>query len=318
MKVLIIGAGALGVAMGASLKDGGMDVDFLAKGDTKAAIELKGISRTEWFKDIVVPAGSVGVYDDYAKLPEDAYDYIIISTKTIANEEVAELLAEYAGCMNEGCKIVFMQNGMGYEKPFLDFFEEDEIYHSRVITGFVKDEANSSKITAHQAPILIGSIFGYDNQPVKPLIDAINASGIPAEIDEEISKALWAKLIYNTTLNPLGAILGMSYGELADSDYAHSIMDILIEETFDIMNRAGGITYWSDADAYRDALFNDMIPVTYEHRSSTLQDIEKKQKTEIDTLTGSLLNLASSCNMSAPMHSMIYSLVKALEEKFTS
>ena len=148
------------------------------------------------------------------------------------------------------------------------------------------------------------------------MVDALNASGIPAQVEEEISKALWAKLIYNTTLNPLGAILGMSYGELADSEYAHSIMDILIEETFEVMNRAGGVTYWNNADAYRKVLFEEMIPVTYDHRSSTLQDIEKKQKTEIDTLTGALLNLASACNMPAPMHSMMFSLVKALEEKF--
>lgn len=316
MRILVIGAGALGIGIGASLKDAGAEVDFFAKGETKAAIDACGISRKEWFKDIEIPAGQVGTYDDYATLPEDAYDFIIISTKTIANAEVSEKLAEYAGCMKENCKIIFMQNGMGYEAPFMEFFEDFEIYHSRVITGFKKVSPSASVITAHQDPIFIGSIYGYDNAPIQPVVDALNASGIPAQVEEEISKALWAKLIYNTTLNPLGAILGMSYGELADSEYAHSIMDILIEETFEVMNRAGGVTYWNNADAYRKVLFEEMIPVTYDHRSSTLQDIEKKQKTEIDTLTGALLNLASACNMPAPMHSMMFSLVKALEEKF--
>ncbi len=316
MKVLIIGAGALGIGIGASLKDSGFDVDFFARGTTKEAIDKYGISRKGIFKDIIIPAGGVGTYDDYEKLPEEEYDYIIISTKTIANYQVSENLDNNSICMKEDCKIVFMQNGMGYEEPFMRFFEQHEVYHSRVITGFRKDNPNESIITAHQNPVLIGSIYGYSNEAVEPLAAAIDKSGIPAQTETDISKALWAKLIYNTTLNPLGAILGMSYGELADSDYAHSIMDILIEETFEIMNRAGGKTYWSDADEYRNALFNDMIPVTYEHRSSTLQDIERKQKTEIDTLTGALLNVASDCNMAAPMHSMIYSLVKALEEKF--
>lgn len=316
MKVLIIGAGALGIGIGASLKDSGFDVDFFARGTTKEAIDKYGISRRGLFKDISIPAGAVGTYDDYEKLPEDEYDYIIISTKTIANYQVSENLDNNSICMKEDCKIVFMQNGMGYEEPFMRFFEQHEVYHSRVITGFRKEKPNESIVTAHQNPVLIGSIYGYSNEAVEPLAAAIDKSGIPAQTETDISKALWAKLIYNTTLNPLGAILGMSYGELADSDYAHSIMDILIEETFEIMNRAGGKTYWSDADEYRKALFNDMIPVTYEHRSSTLQDIERKQKTEIDTLTGALLNLASDCNMAAPMHSMIYSLVKALEEKF--
>ncbi len=316
MKVLIIGAGAVGIGIGASLKDSGFEVDFYAKGKTKEAIDRYGIGRTGMFKSIVVPAGQVGTYDDYEQLPEDAYDYIIISTKTVANYEVAVNLDENSICMKEECKIVFMQNGMGYEAPFMDYFGQHEVYHSRIITGFMKEVPNVSVVTAHQDDVLIGSIYGYPNDPVKPLIEAINKSGIPARTEDELSKALWAKLIYNTTLNPLGAILGMSYGELADSDYAHSIMDILIEETFEIMNRAGGKTYWDNAEDYRTVLFDEMIPVTYEHRSSTLQDIERKQKTEIDTLTGALLSVASNCNMAAPMHSMIYSLVKALEEKF--
>lgn len=316
MKVLIIGAGALGVGIGASLKDSGFEVDFFAKGATKEAIDRYGISRKNLFKDIYIPAGQVGTYDDYEELPEEAYDYIIISTKTVANDDVAENLDNNSICMKDDCKIVFMQNGMGYEEPFMKYFEQHEVCHSRVITGFRKEVPNESILTAHQNPILIGSIYGYSNDAVEPLAEAINKSGIPAKTETDISKALWAKLIYNTTLNPLGAILGMSYGELADSDYAHSIMDILIEETFEIMNRAGGKTYWTNADEYRVALFEEMIPDTYEHRSSTLQDIERKQKTEIDTLTGALLNVASNCNMTAPMHSMIYSLIKALEEKF--
>lgn len=316
MRTLIIGAGALGIAIGASLKDSGFDVDFLARGTTKNAIDEYGISRKGMFKNIEIKPGETGTYDRYENLPDDAYDYVIISAKTIANDEISISLSQNRACMKDGCKIVFMQNGMGYEEPFLRYFDQDILYHSRVITGFRKIAANESEVTAHQAPVLIGSIYGYNVDDVAPLAEAVNASGIPANTELDLSKALWAKLIYNTTLNPLGAILGMSYGELADSDYAHSIMDILIEETFEIMKTSGGSTYWEDADAYRDALFEEMIPVTYEHRSSTLQDIERKQRTEIDTLTGSLLNLASQCNVAAPVHSMIYSLVKALEEKF--
>lgn len=316
MRVLIIGAGALGVAVGASLRCSGVEVDFVARGETRAAIEAGGISRHGWFSNIDIMTGQVGLYDDYEDIPQDVYDYVIIATKTTANAEVAESLASVGDCMKNTGKIVFMQNGMGYEEPFLEYFDESEIYHSRVITGFMKEAPNKSLITAHQAPVLMGSIYGCDNHVIAPLAEAISKSGLPAQVDPDISKALWAKFIYNTTLNPLGAILDMSYGELAESEYAHSMLDILIEETFEVINASGSKTYWDNADDYRDELFNNMIPVTGEHRSSTLQDIKKRQKTEIDTLTGSLLTLASQCNVAVPVHTMVYSLIKALEEKF--
>lgn len=318
MKTLIIGAGALGVGIGASLVSSGISVDFFARGTTKRAIDTDGISRRGYFRDIEISADDITTYDSYDKLPKQAYDYIIIATKTNANEEVALNISRARDCMAVGAKIVFMQNGMGYEEPFLRYFEQEMLYHSRVITGFKKESGGESTITAHQAPILIGSLYGNDPVAVEPLVNAIAESGIPAEIvdRDDLRKSLWAKFIYNTTLNPLGAILGMSYGELSDSEYAHSIMDILIEEAFDIMHAAGADTYWNTADEYRQVLFEQMIPVTYKHRSSTLQDIEKKQKTEIDTLTGSLINMASQYNVAAPMQTVMYSLVKALEDKF--
>lgn len=316
MKVLIIGAGALGIGIGASIVDGGMDVDFVARGAVKSGIIENGIRRSGFFKDISIKEGVTGAYQCLQDVPRASYDYVIISAKTTANDEISQELYENKELLKaDGC-IVFMQNGMGYEQAFLEYFDKKDIFHSRVITGFKKDVSNESIITAHQAPVLIGTLYDGDLERVRPLAEAINKSGLPAETNEEIEKALWAKLIYNTTLNPLGALLRMSYGQLAASDYAHSIMDILIEETFEIMHAVGAKTYWDESDDYRQALFEEMIPVTGEHRSSTLQDIERQKKTEIDTLTGYLLNMASEYNVAAPVQSMIYSLVKAIEDGF--
>jgi 2-dehydropantoate 2-reductase len=316
MKVLIIGAGAVGVAMGATLKEGGAEVDFIARGETKDKINEDGIKRLGLLGDITIPAGCVGAFDDYGELEADDYDYILITAKNTANEEISEQLGARTDILKADGKIVFMQNGIGYEQPFLDYFDDSAVYHSRVITGFKKDEPNESTVTVHQAPVLIGSVYGYGCEPVEELADTLNAAGIPAKADDDVDKALWAKLIYNTTLNPLGAILNMSYGELAESTYAHAIMDTLIEETFMIMDAAGAETYWNNSDEYREEFFGKLVPDTAEHRSSTLQDIERGRKTEIDFMTGSLLNLASQYDLVATMHSMIYWLVKALEEKF--
>lgn len=316
MRVLIVGAGALGIGIGASIRVSGGEVDFIARGENYTEIKNNGIKRIGYFNDVEIPAGEVGVYETMCNAPRGEYDYVIISTKTIANASVSAELNENSEIMKpEGC-IVFMQNGLGFDKSFLQYFDKSKIYHSRVITGFKKDAPNISVITAHQAPVLIGSLYENDLSVVEPLASAINKSGLPSEVSTEIEMALWAKLIYNTTLNPLGAILNKSYGELADCEYSHSIMDKLIDESFDIMKVCGAKTYWDSADEYRNVLFNEMLPVTKEHRSSTLQDIEAKRKTEIDTLTGVLLDYAENYNVAAPVHRVIYSLIKAMEENF--
>lgn len=314
--VLIIGAGAIGIALGASLYEQGMDVAFLASPHTKQAIEEKGIQRTGLFGDISVPAGKTAVYGNLEEVPAESTDYVLICTKTLANASVAEQLVKNKKLMTADGKIVILQNGWGNDTPFLNDFPVAQIYQARVITGFARTAPNISNITVHTAPILLGSLHGCDTACMEPLADAISASGIPSETTQQLSEALWAKMLYNTTLNPLGAILHLPYGKLADCSYSKAIMDRLIQETFAVMDACGYHTFWKTAKDYQKDFYEKLIPDTYEHRSSTLQDIEKKQKTEIHTLNGCIVLLAEKQGIAVPTHRMICEMILTLEENF--
>lgn len=316
MKVLIIGAGAIGIALGTFLKSQNVEVDLLARGKTLEAIQQKGIRRTGLFGEYTCPAGTIGVYAAYEELPEAAYDYVIITTKTMANSVVSRSLWEARACMKPQGKLVIMQNGWGNDKPYLEYFPKEQVYNARVITGFQRTEANVSHITVHTAPILLGSLQGCENVCMEPLAQALDQAGMPTQVSDELEKYLWAKMLYNTTLNPLGAILGVNYGALMESEASRSIMDQLIEETYAVMKAAGYTTNWEDAATYKKVFYEKLIPDTYHHRASTLQDIEKKQKTEIDTLNGCIVELARQYQVPVPGHQMIVRLIHSIEDNF--
>ena len=65
---MIIGAGAVGVAMAASLSEEGMDVTVYSKSHTADCIEENGVKRCGIFKEISVPAGKVKVIRNYGCL----------------------------------------------------------------------------------------------------------------------------------------------------------------------------------------------------------------------------------------------------------
>jgi 2-dehydropantoate 2-reductase len=231
----------------------------------------------------------------------------------MANPEVAKQLSKRADTLKKHGLIVIMQNGWGNDQPYLTYFDPSAIYNARVITGFQRSTPNSSRITVHTAPILIGSLHGFSSAPAAPLSEAITASGIPSEATDEVGKALWAKMLYNCTLNPLGAILKVPYGKLADCPSTVSIMNRLIEETFAVMQAAGYETFWETPSDYQKDFYGTLVPDTYAHRSSTLQDIEKKQKTEIETLTGCILRMGKKYGVPAPTHQIIYEQILFLE-----
>ena len=122
---------------------------------------------------------------------------------------------------------------------------------------------------------------------------------------ENVGKALWAKMLYNCTLNPLGAIVGVHYGALMENPHSRAIMDETMDEIFSVMTAAGYSTYWPDAESYRKEFYAKLLPDTYNHNSSTLQDIRAKRPTEIDTLTGRILDLAKEHGIAVPVNTCL-------------
>jgi 2-dehydropantoate 2-reductase len=316
MKILIIGAGAIGIGLGNMLFSQGAAISYLASERTKAAIDADGIRLFGLFGEFICPPWEVKAYTKYEDLPQASFDLVIISSKTMANDEISQKLNAARACLKPGAKIVIFQNGWGNDQPYRRFFAPDEVFCARIITGFKRSKLNTSEVTVHTEPVMIGSLYGCDNSALKPLAEMLSKAGLPTELTNEVGKALWAKMLYNTTLNPLGAILNLHYGALTEDEYSRAIMDELIDETFAVIKAAGFETFWQTPDQYRELFYGKLVPDTYNHRSSTLQDIERRQKTEIDTLNGKILELAQKHGVNAPAHRMIYRLIKSIESRF--
>ncbi|ADY55932.1 2-dehydropantoate 2-reductase [Syntrophobotulus glycolicus DSM 8271] len=312
MNALLIGPGAVGLGIAASLLDSGWKLDILAAGKTKESLDTFGIIRRGLFKEITVPAAEVKTFSTLDEI-QNQYDFVLVCTKTTASLDVAAELSQNKHKLKRQGKIVLFQNGFGNDEVFLETFSKDRIYSARIITGFSRPERYISEVTVHAAPILIGSLYGEDLECMIPLVEAINSGGLPCAITEEIEKALWAKMLYNCTLNPLSAVLNANYGELAEDRHTIEIMDGLIEEIFQVMRISGYSSYWDDPEAYKKEFYEQLIPPTCDHRSSTLQDIEKKIKTEIDSLTGVIVKLGNQHHIPVPLNQMLFHLIKAKE-----
>jgi 2-dehydropantoate 2-reductase len=144
----------------------------------------------------------------------------------------------------------------------------------------------------------------------------ISKSDISCEITSEIDKYLWAKMLYNCALNPLGAILDKTYGQLTENPYTLEIMDGIIDEIFDVINASPYETLWQSSEEYKDLFYSKLIPDTYNHYSSTHQDIQRRIPTEIDSMNGKVIQLGEANNINVSTNKLIYNLIKAIESTF--
>ena len=322
MNILINGAGAIGIGLGTSMISQGANVSFFAREKTAKAIKHNGVKRIGLFNHYSFSPDSFKVYTDYNEIPDNEFDFVFITSKTIANDDISKKLNEYKSILKEDAKIIIFQNGFANDEPYLRFFPKNQIYCARVITGFKRPERYISEITVHTEPILLGSLQKDDNDeminsdPVLIISKMINDSGIPSETTEELDKFLWAKMLYNCSLNPLGAILNVNYGKLMENEYSVNIMNKLIDEIFEVIKASGHQTNWDNADEYKEVFYSKLVPDTYNHKSSTLQDISKRQKTEIDTLNGKVIELGDKYGIDVNVNRTIYNIIKTIESEF--
>lgn len=314
MNILVIGAGAVGIGLATSVASQNINVSVYARGKTAKAIRENGIIRTGLFEHIEIE--NIPVYEDYNEIPKNNFDYIFITSKTTANDDISDNLSNHKDILKQAGKIIIFQNGFGNDEPYLRYFDKNQVFCARLIMGFTRPERHISEINSFSEPILIGSLQNEDPHQLQEIADIITSSGIKCEITDEVDRHLWAKMIYNCALNPLGAVLDVTYGELTENQYTIDIMNSIIDEIFEVIKASPYETLWANAEEYKDVFYSKLVPDTYNHYSSTHHDLQNKKRTEIDSLNGKVIQLGEANNVNVKTNKFIYNLIKAIEISF--
>jgi 2-dehydropantoate 2-reductase len=309
-SAVIIGVGAVGLGLGSCLAVAGVRVRFVTRPATCDALSRHGLVRTGIFGTVETPPGEFDVCDDLGDIDFMNAGVVLVCTKSFDSATVAAALAEHRNFVRSAVPVVLCQNGWGNFERFAKFLIPQRIYNARVITGFRRRAPHEVEITVHASPITLGSLVGAANDKIDWLADALTAGGIPAVLTDTIERDLWAKLLYNCCLNPLGAVLESCYGKLADDEAARKIMDTIAAEAFAVMRAGGWSTHWSDVAGFLEAFYGQMVPVTYSHESSMLQDVRAGRRTEIEAINGAVVRLGKEYGLPTPVNGTLLNLIE--------
>ena len=139
---------------------------------------------------------------------------------------------------------------------------------------------------------------------------AFGAAGVPVEVSDNVSGALWAKLIVNCAYNALSAITQLPYGRLVQGDGVPAVMRDVVDECLAVA-RAAGVDVPGDMHQAVPRIA-DSMPGQF---SSTAQDLARGKPTEIDHLNGLVVRKGEALGISTPANRMLLALVKLLEGK---
>lgn len=303
MKVLIVGAGAVGGWFGAKLAAGGHDVTFVARREHGAAIREHGL-RVDSPAGEVIGRGSV--VESVTAAAGLAADLALVAVKASSLPEVAAGTGRALG--PNGVAIPLL-NGLDSERDLAAVIGEE-----RVVGGVAQlagELTGPGRVRLRAGGMMtIAPLAAGQLERVRALAAELDAC-FPCVAEEDLARVLWQKLAWNAPFNAICALTGSSAGEVLDVPELERLVRDAMAEVI-AAARAEGVELSEHAVdaliAVTQGLFRDTEP-------SMLQDVRAGRVTECDALQGAVVRRGSAKGVPTPIHRTLHALLSGIDRK---
>jgi 2-dehydropantoate 2-reductase len=318
MRYAVVGAGAIGAFVGASLARAGAEVVLVARGAHLTAMRRSGLRIVGAHEEYTVAPGCTDTCADVGPV-----DVVIVALKA---HQIAGMIDEIKHLVRDDTVIVSMQNGIPWW-----YFQQ----HGGALDGRALDSVDAGGLLARTfdpanvvgcavycstemtEPGVIRHIegtryvLGHPDGSVSRRLEKISADfqkgGLKAPVTAEIRVDVWTKLLGNVCFNPLSALTRSTLGQLAgDASLAPTVRGMM-RETLAVAN-ALGVTLDVSIDRRIDGARR-----VGDHKTSTLQDLEAGRPLELECIIGAVVELGDLLGVDVTTTRHIYGMTKMLD-----
>jgi len=308
MKIVILGAGAVGRLFGVFLGRGGHQVVLVDPNqEVVAAMNSKGIGFMEadaFDPDAVsyVPTTAVSHASEI-----DRCDLVLLAVKsfdTLSAIQAAQHL------VSANSPVVTLQTGLGNIEVL-----ERVVARQNIIGGFTFMAATAlGPGVVRQGgagKTYLGELDGTTSERLTTVSTMFTESGLECTPVHRITGRLWSKVIVFSAINALSSILQVKNGQLLDDMESLTLLKRLVDEGRRV----------AEAQAV-DLVFHDLYQLLFDgcqrtgqNLSSMLQDILAGKQTEIDAQCGALVRLGEQEGVATPTQQTMLELVHLISKK---
>ena len=318
MRYAIVGAGAIGAYVGASLVRGGAEVVLIARGAHLTAMRRGGLRIVGAAETFTVAPGCTDACRDVGPV-----DVVIVALKA---HQIAGMLLEIAHLLRDDTLIVSMQNGV----PWWYFQRHGGPLEGRALEavdpgGLLARTFDPSRVvgcavyssTEMVAPGVIRHLegtrytLGHPDGSISRRLEKVaadfRAGGLKAPLTAEIRVDVWTKLLGNVCFNPLSALTRSTLEELAGDALLAPTVRAMMDETLAVARRLGvevQVSVERRIDGARRV---------GDHKTSTLQDVEAGRPLEVDCIIGAVVELGELLGVDVSTTRHVYGMTKLLD-----
>ncbi len=319
MKILLVGAGSIGGSTAVMLKEHGCDIDLVEANEKRAeAIRTTGLKLTGALGDHCQRFRVYGSADEI----EETYDVCVIATKYFALQAVAKQMLPH---VKPNGLFVSMQNGICTEL-LSDVVGKDRAVGCMIGFGATLKPDGTINMTS-KGELMLGRVTGVIDGPLKALVAVYNYL-LPTKAVPNIEACLYSKLIVNSCINSIAPLTGETVGRMLESKKAKLIFLEIAREGTLVAKKLGikvppyakvlnyNLLLISEAAWFKNlcCLVVNVVGSKFgDVRPSTLQSLDRGEKTEIDIFNGYIVRKGKEAGVPTPVNQQIYDFIKKIE-----
>jgi 2-dehydropantoate 2-reductase len=289
MRILIVGAGAVGGYFGGRLAQAGRDVTFLVRPSRARHLAQDGLR-------IISPHGDAVVTPKLVTTQEldTPYNVVFLSVKAYALEAA---INDFAAAVGPETMIFPALNGMRHVDLLTKRFGEHAVIGGVcLVASEIDDEGRIVQLADFQK-LVYGERNGETTPRLQTLHATLQGAGFDAHLSTDIMQAMWEKWVQLASLGAITCLMRGTIGEIVAAPGGADLSLKVLAESAAVANACGHKPSEILFARHAAAMTEPGSPLT----SSMYRDLRKGAPVEADHILGDLIERGDAHGVAAPL-----------------
>ena len=289
MKILVVGAGAVGGYFGARLAQAGRDVTFLVRPARAQQLRSEGLRIVSPHGDLTLQPKTIT-----GKELDSPFDIIFLSVKAQALDQAMKDMAPAVG---PDTMIYPVLNGMRHIETLTRRFGESPVLGGVCMVSTDLDEQGRIVQITPMQKLTYGELSGEITPRIRSFDETMRNAAFETELSTNISYAMWQKWVMIASLGLVTCLLDGTIGEINAVPDAEQTIHRALDECAAVGTACGFPLPQPVAAFLRQAATTKDSKLT----SSMYRDLKKGAPVEVDTILGDLLDHGRAHQVDTPL-----------------
>lgn len=302
MRLLVVGAGAVGGYFGARLAQAGRDVTFLVRGERAKQLKTDGVQLTSPHGDVTMPVKAI-----LADELKESFDIVFLSMKGFA---LGQAMNDFARAVGPSTTILPVLNGMNHMETLGSRFGRESIIGGVCMVSTEMDKDGRIVQLSEVQRLSYGELDRQLTPRIKKVDETFRDAGFDTQLSVDIVQGMWEKWVQLAAAGAITCLMRGDIGQVARAPGGVEFSRALLLECIAIATVCGH----RPSPHFQQQQAATLTEKDSKFTTSLYRDLLRGNRIEVDTILGDLLKHAQTHTIEVPLLRAAYTHLSVYED----